>query len=44
MNSPLYRGSILWDQLEDCIQKPCTITEFTKADCDKNKECRDLLN
>ena len=44
MNSPLYRGSILWDQLEESIQKSCTITKFTKSVCHKNKEYKDMLN
>ena len=44
MNSPLYRGSELWDKLEECIQKPCTITEFSKAIYDNNKEYIELLS
>ena len=44
INSPLYRGSILWDQLEENIQKSCTIKEFTKAICGKNRVYKDLLN
>ena len=43
LNSPLYRGSILWDQLDENIQKSCTILEFTKAICKTNRMYKDLL-
>ena len=43
MNSPLYRGSVLRDQLEEGIQKLPTVPIFNKALCNRNKEYTDLL-
>ena len=44
MNSPLYHGSVLWDQLEEGVQELLTVTKFTKALCNMNKEYTDLLH
>ena len=43
MGSPLYRGSILWDQLPSCVQKVPTVSEFAKAINNRNQAYNDHL-
>ena len=44
MNSPMYRGSILWDTLPVDIQRSLSIRTFTKQICNMNRVYVDLLS
>ena len=44
MNSPMFRGSALWDALPVDIQRVVTIRVFTKELCNMNKTYVDLLS
>ena len=44
LGSPLYRGSILWDELEKSTQDLPNAREFTKVLTKKCRVCKDLLH
>ena len=44
MNSPIYRGSTLWDILSEDIQHVVSIKVFTQRVCNLNKTYVDLLS